>query len=261
MGTSVAPGRTSNVVNIAHLRQSCRSCSLRDLCLPLGLDQDDMTKLESIVHTRGPIRTGEHLFREGDAFHALYAVKSGAIKTYTIDKQGREHVLGFHIGGELAGLDAIHAGRNRCNAVALQTTSVCALPFARLEQILHEVPNLQTQVLRIMSREVSASAQLATDHSAEERLAGFLVSLSRRYQRRGLPAHLLSLPMPRRDIASHLRLATETVSRLFARFQEDGIVAVRRREVEILDPAALEKLGASFDLDGDDGQRRSPQLR
>ena len=257
----MAQERNSNVVSIAHLRQSCRSCSLRDLCLPLGLDNDDMQKLESIVHTRGPIRTGEHLFREGDSFHALYAVKSGALKTYTIDNHGREHVLGFHIAGEVTGLDGIHSGRNRCNAVALQSTSVCAMPFTRLEQLIHEVPGLQTQVLRIMSRELSASSQLATDHSAEERLAGFLISLSRRYARRGLPPNLLSLPMPRRDIASHLRLATETVSRLFARFQEDGLVAVRRREVRILDLDALEKLGASFDLDGDGGQRKSPQLR
>lgn len=253
--------RISNVVSIAHLRQSCRSCSLRDLCLPLGLDNDDMERLELIVHTRGPIRSGEHLFREGDNFQALYAVKSGSLKTYTIDKQGREHVLGFHIGGELVGLDGIHSGQNRCNAVALQTTSVCALPFSRLEQLIHEVPGLQAQVLRVMSRELSASNQLATDHSAEERLAGFLASLSRRYARRGLPGTRLTLPMPRRDIASHLRLATETVSRLFARFQDDGIVAVRRREVEILDLAALETLGASFDLDGNGGKRRNPQQR
>lgn len=235
---------------------------MRDLCLPLGLHSDDMQKLELIVHTRGPIRNGEHLFREGDNFQALYAVKSGALKTYTIDNQGREHVLGFHIGGELVGFDGIHSGHNRCNAVALQTTSVCAMPYARLEQLIHEVPGLQAQVLRVMSRELSASNQLATDHSAEERLAGFLVSLSRRYGRRGLPPQLLTLPMPRRDIASHLRLATETVSRLFARFQEEGIVVVRRREVEIKDLKALERLGASFDLDGDgDGKRRNPQLR
>jgi CRP/FNR family transcriptional regulator, anaerobic regulatory protein len=253
--------RTPKVVSIAQLRSTCRSCSLRDLCLPLGLDADDMQKLEAVVHTRGPIRAGEHLFREGDAFQALYAVKSGALKTYTIDSQGREHVLGFHIAGELLGLDGIHSGRNRCNSVALQTTSVCALPYARLEQLIHEVPGLQSQVLRIMSRELTASAQLATDHSAEERLAGFLVGLSRRYGRRGLQPTLLSLPMPRRDIASHLRLATETVSRLFARLQEEGIVAVRRREVEILDLDALEALGAAFDLDGDDGRRRNPQQR
>jgi CRP/FNR family transcriptional regulator, anaerobic regulatory protein len=260
-GARVAADKHSNVVSIAQLRQSCRSCSLRDLCLPVGLSADDMQKLELIVHTRGPIRNGEHLFREGDNFQALYAVKSGALKTYTIDNQGREHVLGFHIAGELVGLDGIHSGHNRCNAVALQTTSVCALPFSRLEQLIHEVPELQSQVLRVMSRELSASAQLATDHSAEERLAGFLVSLSRRYLRRGLPPGLLNLPMPRRDIASHLRLATETISRLFARFQEEGIVKVRRREVEILDLAALEKIGASFDLDGNGGRRRSPQLR
>ena len=234
---------------------------MRDLCLPLGLETDDMQKLEAIVHTRGPIRSGEHLFREGDNFQALYAVKTGALKTYTIDSQGREHVLGFQIAGELVGLDGIHSGRNRCNAMALQTTSVCALPFARLEQLSRDVPGLQSQILRVMSRELSASAQLATEHSAEERLAGFLLSLSRRYARRGLAQTTLSLPMPRRDIASHLRLATETVSRLFARFQEEKIVAVRRREVEILDLDTLSKLGESLALDGDTHGRRNPHLR
>ena len=255
------PVNSASVVSIAHLRQSCRSCSLRDLCLPLGLEADDMQKLESIVHTRGPIRAGEHLFREGDSFQALYAVKTGALKTYTIDSQGREHVLGFHIAGELAGLDGIYSSRNRCNAVALQTTSVCALPFSRLEQLTREVPGLQSQILRVMSRELSASAQLATEHSAEERLAGFLLSLSRRYARRGLDPCMLTLPMPRRDIASHLRLATETISRLFARFQDEGLVAARRREVQILDMDALRRMGAALDLDDDSDPRRNPSLR
>jgi len=246
--------KSANIVDIAHLRKSCRACSLRDLCLPLGLETDDLERPETVVHTRGPIRPGEHLFREGDPFHAIYAVKSGALKTYTIDSQGREHVLGFHIAGELAGFDGIYPGRNRCNAAALQSTSVCVLPFPRLEQVLQEVPGLQAQVLRLMSRELSANAQLATDHSAEERLAGFLLSLSRRFERRGCSALHISLPMPRRDIASHLRLATETVSRLFARFQEEGIVSVRRRDVEILDMPTLEKLGAVYDVEG--GRRR-----
>lgn len=220
-----------------------------------------MQKLESIVHTRGPIRAGEHLFREGDSFQALYAVKTGALKTYTIDSQGREHVLGFHIAGELAGLDGIYNNRNRCNAVALQTTSVCALPFSRLEQLTREVPGLQSQILRVMSRELSASAQLATEHSAEERLAGFLLSLSRRYARRGLDPRLLVLPMPRRDIASHLRLATETISRLFARFQDEGLVAARRREVQILDLDALRRMGAALDPDDEDEQRLNSPSR
>ncbi|MEJ2513988.1 MAG: helix-turn-helix domain-containing protein [Gammaproteobacteria bacterium] len=250
---------TSNVVDIAHLRKSCRACSLRDLCLPLGLDSDDMERLESVVHSRGPIRPGEHLFREGDTFHAIYAVKTGALKTYNVDSQGREHVLGFHIPGELAGLDGIYPGKNRCNAVALQATSVCVLPFSRLEEVIHEVPGLQTQVLRLMSRELSASAQLATDHSADERLAGFLLNLSRRSERRGLSPRRLSLPMPRRDIASHLRLATETVSRLFARFQEEGLLTVRRRDVEIMDMETLERLGTAYDIDNGAGGARRPQ--
>jgi CRP/FNR family transcriptional regulator len=215
-----------------------------------------MQRLESVVHVRGPIRPGEHLFREGDPFQALYAVKAGALKTCVVDSQGREHVLGFHIAGELVGLDGIWPGRNRCDAVALQPTSVCALPYPRLEQLLTEVPGVQSQLMRIMSREMGASAQLATDHSAEERLAGFLVNLSRRYQRRGVSPAFLVLPMPRRDIANHLRLATETVSRLFARFQEEGLLAVRRREVEILDFPRLAAIGAALDPGVEESPRR-----
>lgn len=257
----MSPAESANVVSIANLRQSCRGCSLNDLCLPVGLGSSDMQRLEQVVHVRGPIRPGEYLFREGEQFQALYAVKSGALKTCTVDSHGREHVLGFHITGELVGLDGIWPGRNRCDAVALQATIVCALPYARLEQVIHDVPGLQTQVLRIMSRELSASSQLASDHSAEERLAGFLVGLARRYGQRGLSSSAISLPMPRRDIASHLRLATETVSRLFARFQEEGLVEARRREVEILDPDRLEAIGAACDPGGGDGRRRRPGAR
>jgi CRP/FNR family transcriptional regulator len=254
----MTPAERSNVVSIANLRQSCRGCSLNELCLPVGLDSSDMQRLEKVVHVRGPLRPGEHLFREGDLFQALYAVKSGTLKTCTVDSQGREHVLGFHITGELVGLDGIWPGRNRCDAIALQSTVVCALPFARLEQVIHDVPGLQAQVLRIMSRELAASSQLASDHSAEERLAGFLVGLARRYGQRGLSSRSISLPMPRRDIASHLRLATETVSRLFARFQDEGLVEARRREVEILDPARLESIGAACDLGGGNGRQHKP---
>lgn len=231
------------IVDIGRLRRVCRNCSLKELCLPLGLGTDDVQRLEQIVQVRGPLERGGHLFREGDAFQSLYAVRNGALKTYSVDADGREHVLGFHLPGELVGFDAIYSGHNRCSAMALETTSVCTLPFNRLSQLSESVPGLGAQIIRLMSRDLSVTANLATEHTAEERLAGFLLSLS---QRLGSDCQLV-LMMPRRDIASYLRLATETVSRLLARFQQAGLIEVHRKRVRLTDINGLRALGGSFE--------------
>jgi len=232
------------VVNITRLRQACRTCSLMELCLPMGLTSDDILALENIVHVKGPLDRGGHLYREGDAFQAIYAVRTGALKTYSIDADGREHVLGFHLPGELLGLDAIYPRYNRCSAVALASSSVCVLPFSQLAELAQKVAGLQATILRLMSKDLSMSANLATDHTAEERLAGFLLSLA---QRTGEGTEL-QLVMPRRDIASYLRLATETVSRLLARFQQEGLLEVHRKQVRLLDLDGLRELGGSFEM-------------
>ena len=243
-GSALAGSRYNKIVNISQLRQACRSCSLRDLCLPVGMRPEDVHRLEHIVHVRGPMDRGAHLFREGDRFEAIYAVRSGALKTYHIDADGREHVLGFHLPGELLGLDAIYPRQNRCSAQALDASSVCVLPFGRLEQLAQEVPGLQHQILRLMSKDLSVTSERATDHTAEEKLAGFLLGLS---LRTGGKVDL-TLVMPRRDIASYLRLATETVSRLFARFQKKKLIRVRRKRVELLDIKGLESIGGDCDI-------------
>jgi CRP/FNR family transcriptional regulator len=232
------------VVNITRLRQACRTCSLMELCLPMGLTSDDILQLEDIVHVKGPLERGGHLFREGDAFQAIYAVRDGAMKTYRLDPDGREHVLGFHLPGELLGLDAIYPRTNCCSASALAETSVCVLPFSQLAELAQKVPGLQATILRLMSKDLSVSANLATDHTAEERLAGFLLSIA---QRTGAGTEL-KLVMPRRDIASYLRLATETVSRLLARFQQENLLEVHRKQVRIIDLDALRELGGCFEL-------------
>ena len=241
---TVAGSRYNKIINISQLRQACRSCSLRDLCLPVGLKPEEVQRLENIVHVRGPMDRGVHLFREGDRFEAIYAVRSGALKTYHIDADGREHVLGFHLPGELLGLDAIYPRQNRCSAQALEPASVCVLPFGRLELLAQDVPGLQHQILRLMSKDLSVSSERATDHTAEEKLAGFLLGLS---LRTGGKVDL-TLVMPRRDIASYLRLATETVSRLFARFQKKKLINVRRKRVELLDIQGLEAIGGNCDM-------------
>ena len=146
--------------------------------------------------------------------------------------------------GELLGLDAIYPRTNCCSASALAETSVCVLPFSQLAELAQKVPGLQATILRLMSKDLSVSANLATDHTAEERLAGFLLSIA---QRTGAGTEL-RLVMPRRDIASYLRLATETVSRLLARFQQENLLEVHRKQVRIIDLDALRELGGCFEL-------------
>jgi CRP/FNR family transcriptional regulator len=243
--------------NVTSLRRACRHCSLRELCLPMGLCSEDVKRLEQIVNIKGPLDRGTHLFREGDRFRSIYAVRDGAIKTYSFDSDGREHVHGFHLPGELVGLDAIYPRVNRCNAMALEKTTVCILPFSRLAQLAQEVPGLQSQVLRLMSKDLSLTSDRATDHTAEEKLAGFLLGLSARMG----DETTLVLMMPRRDIARYLRLATETISRLFARFQKHQLIAVKRRTVRILDLDGLRDVCGTFEQEsgrrvrGDSGLR------
>lgn len=225
------------------LQAACSTCSLSQLCLPMGLEQGDMERMDAIVERSHVMHEGEHLFKVGDPFKAIYAVRTGSYKSYTVDSEGREHVLGFHLSGELLGLDAIYPARHVCNAIALDTAAVCILPYAELTSLVGQIDGLRMQLLRLMSKDLADAATLAGDFSAEERIAGFLIGLSRRLQQRGLSPRQLNLSMTRRDIANYLRLAPETVSRVFARFEKDGIIAVERREIRLLDAMKLHDLG------------------
>ena len=233
-------------LNLYQLRRSCSTCSLSELCLPMGLPAGDMHRLEELVKSRGPVNEGEHLFRVGDPLRDIYAVRGGFFKSYLVESNGREQVLGFHLPGELIGLDAIWPERHQCNAVALNTASVCELPYVEVAELGRQVPGLQHSMLRLLSKELALSHSLAGDFSAEERIAGFLLSLSSRMKARGHSETHLTLAMSRRDIANYLRLATETVSRVFSRFEEEGLVSVDRREVTLRDMERLNKLGHCF---------------
>ena len=228
------------------LREACAVCSLKELCLPRGLDGEDFALLDSLVERRGPFHESDHLFRVGDRFQALYAVRAGSYKSYTLDSEGREHVLGFHLPGELLGLDAIYPGRHLCNALALDTASVCVLPYEQLSDLAGHLTGLRSQILRLMSKDIADNATLAGDFTAEERLAAFLNGLSERFRQRGYSPTEFHLSMSRRDIANYLRLATETVSRVFARFEKDGLIAVDRRAVHLLDLPRLRSLCAAM---------------
>jgi CRP/FNR family transcriptional regulator len=234
--------QASNIINIRGLKQACSHCSLHDLCLPLGISNEDLEQLEQIIRQRRPIQRNDHLYRPGDKLTSIYAVRAGSIKTYTLTNDGQEQITGFHLPGELLGLDAIGDGVHPCAAKALETTSVCEMPFELLEELASRIPGLQHQLFRLMSKELQADEQfmmLLGKKSSEERLAAFLLSLSLRFHQRGYSATEFNLSMSRNDIANYLGLAVETVSRLFSRFQASGIIEVQRKLISIVDLQAL----------------------
>ena len=223
----------------------CTTCAFSRACLSQGMDKSSLRDLHMLVEHIGPLHAGDHVFREGDAFEAIAAVRSGTVKTYSVDRDGREHVLGFHLPGEVIGLNAIDGDRYPCDAVALDTVMLCRFSFPKISVLATRVPGLQRQLFRLLSRDIGRAALLAGDWSADQRMAAFLIGVSRRLAARGFSPRRFQLTMPRTDIANYLRLAPETVSRVLKRFQDDGLLRVDRRELELLDRDALEALAPS----------------
>ncbi len=235
----VSPGAQ---LDIAALRHSCATCSLVELCLPRGLDKAELEAMGNVVHRRPPVDRGEYLFRTGDPFRSLYAVKTGSLKTFVTTETGDEQIIGFQMPGELAGLDGLGADCHMSYAVALETTYVCELPYEKLGELCRKYPSLQHEIYSLMSREIrddQAMLLMMARRSAEDRLISFLISMSERFHRRGFSASEFNLSMSRHDIANYLGLAPETVSRLFGRFQEDGLIDVQRRRLRIRDLKGL----------------------
>jgi len=224
---------------------ACQDCSLFQLCLPVGIDQANLAEVDRIIKRRRPIQRSDQLFASGDMFRSIYAVRSGSLKTSVLTQDGREQVTGFFLPGEIVGLDAIATGEHTCTARALETTSVCEIPYDELETIGARIPSLPRQLLRIMSREMHHDQLLLLllgKRSADERLATFLFSLSQRFGLRGYSPSEFNLSMSRNDIGNYLGLAVETVSRLFSRLQEDGILVVHSRHVQLCDISRLQAL-------------------
>lgn len=218
----------------------CSTCAFAAACRESGVDKSRLRELHMLVEHTGPYRAGEHVFREGDPFNVIAAVRSGTVKTYVTDPDGREQVHGFFLPGEVIGLDAISDSRYPCNAVALEPVVLCRFSFPTLASLATRIPGLQQQLFRLLSRDIGNAALLAGNHTAEDRMAAFLVGLSRRYAARGFRPDRFELTMSRSDIANYLRLATETVSRIFRRFQDERMIRVRRREIELIDLPRLE---------------------
>jgi CRP/FNR family transcriptional regulator len=226
-------------------RVACSSCNLRELCLPVGLSSQDLEQLDSMVATRRNVARGEMLFRSGDAFQSLYAVRTGFFKTCVSSEDGRDQVTGFQMAGELLGLDGISTDRHSVDAVALEDSQVCVIPYGDLENMTREFTNLQRQFHRIMSREIVRDhgvMLLLGSMRAEERLAAFLLNLTQRLQARGFSPSSLILRMTREEIGSYLGLKLETVSRTFSKFQEDGLLEVKQRQIRITDQAGLQHI-------------------
>ncbi len=224
----------------------CSTCAFSQACLSEGMDKRALMDLHVLVEHVGPLHAGEHVFREGDAFEAIAAVRAGTVKTYVIDRDGHEQVLGFHLPGEVIGLDAIDGDRYPCNAVALDTVMLCRFSFPRISVLAARLPGLQQHLFRLMSRDIGRASLLAGDYSADQRMAAFLIGLSRRLAARGFSPDRFQLTMARTDIANYLRLAPETVSRVLKRFQHDGLIHVDRRELELLGRKRLEDMAASM---------------
>lgn len=232
-------------LDLVQLRRGCSQCSLRQLCLPAGIDAVDLARLDKIVRRRLPVQRGERLFRFGDPLAAVYIARAGAFKTIDINEAGEEQVIGFHLAGELIGLDALGSGTHRCEAVALNTSNVCELPFPELVEIAGQLPSLQKQLLRVIGQSVGRDhdhMEMLVRKQANERVAAFLHGLSERLRGIGQSETHIVLPMGREDIARFLGLALETVSRGFSRLQDEGVIAVNGRRVEVLDMADLIRL-------------------
>jgi CRP/FNR family transcriptional regulator len=225
-------------------RPRCHSCALATKCLPGRLDPGEIQKFERAVSRSRPLRAGEHLFRMGDSFRSIFVVNSGSFKTCTVDTQGREHISAFHFAGDLIGIDAIYPDRHVSSAIALSSGTVCILPYTVLTCLAHEIPEIQGQILRMLSREMLGNSSMAGDFTAEERLAAFLVMVSARQRHRARESADLDLAMTRQDIANYLRLAPETVSRVLARFQKSGLIRADRRHIALLDTEGIEDLAA-----------------
>jgi CRP/FNR family transcriptional regulator len=224
----------------------CSTCAFGAVFMPQGYDKDALRELHCVVEHVGPFDAGSHLFRAGDAFSAIFAVRAGTVKTCINDAAGREQVLGFYFPGELVGLNAIYPAQYPCDAIALDAVTLCRFSFPRLATLAARMPRLQEELFRLLSKDIGNASLLAGDFTADERLAAFLVSLSRRFAERGYSASRFRLAMSRSDIANYLRLATETVSRVLRRFQDQGFIRVARREVELADAAALRRLAQSI---------------
>ena len=234
----------ADVLSLQQLRHSCANCSLHELCLPAGINDQDLERLDRVVAERRRVERGQYLYLPGQPYTSLYVVRFGSFKSVANLAGGEEQIIGFHLTGELLGLDALGPGKHQAAAQALETSSICEVPYSQLEHVAQAVPGLQRQLLNMVSRELNQEQQhlvLITRKSARARLATFLLSYARRLEVRDHRTDEFTLSLSRYDLANYLGLAVETVSRLFTAFRDEGMLRVERRRIGIVDRVALKR--------------------
>ena len=234
-----------NVIPFCELRPHGASSSMRELCSPLALEPEEMRQLDEVASNRSRVRKRDSLFWPGDPFTALYAIRLGTFKTVVLTEDGREQIMGYHMAGEIIGLDGIGNDRYASQAVALEDSEVCVLPFDLLDELAHNVTALRRNLYRFISNDICRGQNmmlLLGSMRAEERLGLFLLNLAQRFQTLGYSSSEFVLRMTREEIASYLGLKLETVSRLFSRLQEEGLIQVQGRAIKLLDSSALKRL-------------------
>lgn len=245
---------TPENIRLSEIKLSCSNCNLAELCLPRGLNLKELDKMEKIIKRSKPIQKGDYIFRSGDPFRSLYAVRSGTVKIYTIADDGNKQVMGFYFPGEIIGFDGIEKDIHQCSAVALETCTYCGINFHNLEEISSSIPGLQHQIFRLMSKEVTTENKLLLtlcNKNAEEKIATFLISLSHRFEQRGYSANEFKLVMSRQDIGNYLGLTIETVSRVFSKFQREQIIDTNQKIVNLKNIDALHQICKKTTESGD----------
>jgi len=226
---------------------NCADCRLASICLPISLQIDDIEKLDEIVQRGRPVQRGDRIYHAGESFHAVFALRSGAVKTVCVTHDGQEQITGFYLPGEIFGMDGLASNNHTNSAIVLETSAICEIPFSRLEELSSQVPSLQRRFFQLMSKEIAQEQQLITllsKNSADERIASLLLSISTRNHNRGLSAREFHLTMSRSDIGNYLGLTIETVSRVLSRLHKQGVIALDKKHVIINDLDALKSVAS-----------------
>ncbi len=232
-------------VGVLFNSSTCKTCALNKICLESSADIKLPKRLANITLHPKPIHRGEHLFRQGDKFHSLYVVRSGSIKLYLTTRDGSEQITNFYYPGEIISLDSIETGLHNTSALALDTASVCVLPYEQIKALCRHQPDYYDQLVAVMTREICDEHYmllLLGQKPAEEKFASFLLDIAERGNSRKTLQSEFQLTMTRHDIANYLCLADETISRLIGKFTEDKIIKVKGRQVQILDVEELRNL-------------------
>lgn len=237
--------RATVPITVADIKSACSQCNLLELCLPFGMSETEINRLDELVGARRKVKRNQHLYRSGEDFEAIYAIRTGSFKTDVLLEDGREQVTGFQMTGEILGLDGISTELHSCNSVALEDSEVCVIAYDKLEELSRQIEGLQHQFHKVMSKEIVRDhgvMMLLGSMRAEERLAAFLLNLSQRFTARGFSPAEFHLRMTRDEIGSYLGLKLETVSRAFSKFQESGLIAVQQKHIRIADLDGLRRL-------------------